>query len=230
MPSDHAVLPQVPPESGRAPRMSPQRRREMLVAATLPLLTRHGLKVTTKQIAESAGVAEGTIFRVFPDKDALVRAAVAKALDHGPLLAELAAVDQELALRERLVAVTTILQRRFVMVFDLLLAVGRHTPPDEVDEHRRAARRQHAAIAAAVAATLEPDQPKLRCPVAEVVRILRLLTFAGSHPLISDGRLLAAEEIADVVLHGMLRHDGADPAGDGHGDGHDGHSEGDTAC
>ena len=45
----------------------------MIVAATLPLLLEHGELVTTRQIAEAAGIAEGTIFRVFADKDELHR-------------------------------------------------------------------------------------------------------------------------------------------------------------
>jgi hypothetical protein len=51
---------------------------------------------------------------------------------------------------------------------------------------------------------LEPDADRFRCPVPEVVRVLRLLTFAGSHPMITDGQLMTAEEIATVVLDGTL--------------------------
>ena len=192
--------------SARAPRMSPQQRREMLVAATLPLVVQHGLKVTTRQIAEAAGVAEGTIFRVFPDKDALIHAAVAKALDAGPVFAELTTVDMTMSLQDRLVVVTGILQRRYVMVFNLLIAVGMHGPPRDIEEHRKAARPEHEAVLAQIARVIEPDQDRLRCPVAEVVRVLRLLTFSGSHPLISDGHMLTPAEITDVLLHGTLRH------------------------
>lgn len=184
--------------------MSPAQRREMLVAATLPLVARHGPKVTTRQIAEAAGVAEGTIFRVFPDKDALVKAAVAKALDPAPVLTELDAVDMRLPLRDRLVEVTGILQRRFVMVFNLLIAVGMHGPPDGIEKHRRQAGPQHTALLEAIERVLEPDRDRLRCPVSEVVRILRLLTFSGSHPLISDGHPLTPKEITDVLLDGLL--------------------------
>lgn len=203
-PNQAAVTP--PAEGGRAPRMSPQQRREMLVVATLPLLVQHGLKVTTRQIAEAAGVAEGTIFRVFPDKDALIRAAVAKALDPSPVMTELAVVDMGIELRDRLVVVTGIMQRRLLMVFNLLISVGLHRPPEDVEEHRARAHPQNAAIAKEIGRILEPDRDRLRAPVPEVVRILRLLTFAGSHPLINDGPVLTAEEIIDVLLNGTLRH------------------------
>lgn len=186
--------------------MCPDERRRMLISATLPLVAQHGLKVTTRQIADAAGVAEGTIFRVFPDKQALVRAAVAEALNPCPILDELAAVDLALPLRERLTTVTTILRQRFLMVFNLMIALGMHGPPKEMEEQQAAAKPQHAAIMDEIGRILEPDREKFRCPVPEVVRILRLLTFSGSHPLIAGGRLLTAAEIADVLLDGVLRH------------------------
>ncbi|WP_300082285.1 helix-turn-helix domain-containing protein, partial [Propioniciclava sp.] len=58
----------------RAPRMSADERRKALVDATLPLLREHGTDNSTRQIAEAAGIAEGTIFRAYDSKDDLIAA------------------------------------------------------------------------------------------------------------------------------------------------------------
>ena len=52
--------------------MPPDERRDAIIDVVLPLLLEHGSDVSTRQIAEAAGIAEGTIFRVFPDKAALL--------------------------------------------------------------------------------------------------------------------------------------------------------------
>ena len=57
----------------RAAPMAADDRRQAIVDAVVPLLLEQGGDVTTRQIAEAAGIAEGTIFRVFPDKAALLR-------------------------------------------------------------------------------------------------------------------------------------------------------------
>jgi len=184
--------------------MAADDRREMLIDATLPLVAEHGLKVTSKQIAEAAGVAEGTIFRVFHDKEALVTAAVDKALDPAPLMAALAGINAALPLRERLLEIVGIVQERFKTVFNLMIAVKMYGPPSAVDQCRHRAKNE--AVLHEVVRLLEPDQASFRRPVAEVTHVLRLLTFAGSHPMITDGRLLTAEEIVDVLLDGTLQH------------------------
>jgi AcrR family transcriptional regulator len=74
------AIEEVPRTQKRASALPPGERRSMIVQATLPLLLEHGEMVTTRQIADAAGIAEGTIFRVFADKDELIAAVLDAAL------------------------------------------------------------------------------------------------------------------------------------------------------
>jgi AcrR family transcriptional regulator len=188
----------------------------MLIAATLPLLAQHGPAVTTKQIAQAAGVAEGTIFRVFADKCELVDAAVAHAVDPELTLADLAGVDVATPLDERIVEITAILQRRLITVFNIMIAMRMHAPWKGEPPSRRQPPHSPPTtekIFREVVRLLEPDRSRFRRPVEEVAQVLRLLIFSGSHPLISEGNLLSAEDIASTVLDGVRRRD--DPPGQG---------------
>src|SRR5688500_7981920 len=93
--------------------MAPEDRRAALIDATIPLLHEHGLDVTTKQIAQAAGVAEGTIFGVFPDKRSLLVAAIGQAYDPDATVAAVAAIDTGPGLRARLAAAATLIGDRF---------------------------------------------------------------------------------------------------------------------
>ena len=84
--------------------MSPEDRREAIVQATLPLVVKAGANVTTSQIAAAAGIAEGTVFRVFKDKAELLDACVQRALHSDEEIALLQAIPSDVPLEERLTA------------------------------------------------------------------------------------------------------------------------------
>lgn len=198
--------------------MPPDERRAAIVAAALPLLEEHGTDVSTKRIAEAAGIAEGTIFRAFGSKDALIEAAVRTAFDSAPLLDRLRAIDPALPLRERTIAAVEAGQSRLSAVFKLMFAL-RMRPPAfaDSDEARRKAEADEARRKAdsdeadrLFADLLRPDADQLRYPVEEVVHRLRLLVFSATHPLISGGRTLTAEEIVDFAFDGVRHHDSGD--------------------
>src|SRR3954454_19055199 len=84
----------------RAAALPVDERRSMIIEATIPLLLEHGDMVTTRQIADAAGIAEGTIFRAFADKDELLAAVIEAALDPAPLERALDTIDPSLPLSE----------------------------------------------------------------------------------------------------------------------------------
>ncbi|HRQ00236.1 MAG TPA: helix-turn-helix domain-containing protein, partial [Terrimesophilobacter sp.] len=101
----------------RAKPLSVEERQASIIDAVIPLLAVHGRDISSKQIAEAAGVAEGTVFRAFGDKDSIIAAAIAKFLDPEPLRDELRAIDGDLDLHSKVLAIITIMQRRFGEIF-----------------------------------------------------------------------------------------------------------------
>jgi AcrR family transcriptional regulator len=193
----------------RARRLPPAERRAAIVAAAVPLVRLHGRAVTTGQIAEAARVSEGTLFHVFPDKAAIVDAVVEAELCTDGVLAELQAIEPGAALRPMVVEVVEVLSRRLDSVFELMTAVGLHRPPEPAGHHQR-----HRELLAVVAEKLRPRAEELRFTPEESADLIRLLTFAASHPVITDHRPHPAEQIADVLLDGIAArpaHPGADP-------------------
>ncbi|MDX6307090.1 MAG: hypothetical protein QOI06_136 [Nocardioidaceae bacterium] len=188
--------------SSRAKPLPPDERRAALVAATLPLITEYGPAVTTRQIAHAAGVAEGTIFGVFPDKDALIRASLAAALDPQPAIRRLASLDPAAGMEDRLIAAVEILQERLAKVFHLVTALGFRGPSDA---HPGARSQANAAILEALTEVFARHADQLRSDPSECARRLRLVVFAGSHPRITDENPLSAREIVDLLLNGVTK-------------------------
>jgi AcrR family transcriptional regulator len=186
----------------RARPLSPDERRDQLTDVTLQLLRVHGRTVTTRQIAEAAQVAEGTIFRVFDSKEELVDAALARAFEPGDVVARIEDIDRAQPLRGRLVDLVALLQQRFRATFDLMHKVELVGPPHHLHDSEEADA-WRARLTALLADVVGDDGDQLAAPVDHFLHVLRLLTFSGSHPKIADGRLLTPDEIVDTVLHGL---------------------------
>jgi len=181
----------VGPMSTRAPALPAEERRKAILEATLPLLLERGGAVSTKQIAEAAGIAEGTIFRVFPDKDAVVRAVLELAFDPEPTERAIAAIDPSLAFEDQLEAAVVILQRRLADIWRLISAVGKpdtaQGPPSE---------------SAALTALFRRHADRIVHDPEGAARRMRTVTLAVSHPLLVD-EPMSPGEIVSLLLDGI---------------------------
>lgn len=180
--------------------MQPDARRAAIITATLPLVLEHGRAVTTRQVAQAAGIAEGTIFRVFLTKDELFEAVLEQALDFEPYVLALEALDRGGDLDDVVTRVAALMIDRFDPVFRLLTVLEVKGPPPFQRKSELLDR-----VAAAHEELLAPHADALTLPPREVFRYVRLLVFSGSHPHLTDGRRLTAPQIASLVLDGCRK-------------------------
>lgn len=184
--------------AGRAQPLSPQERRESILDAAVPLFMVNGADVTTRQIAEAAGVAEGTVFRVFEDKQAIIDAVVARFMDPAPTRSAIAALDPNLPLEHLVAELVDIITARFQGVLGIMAALGLKAPPNPQPPLQRAGSFDAVHL-------LGHHRKQLRVEPALAVQTIRMLCFARALPTIESIHPVTAEQITQIVMHGIAK-------------------------
>jgi AcrR family transcriptional regulator len=196
----------------RAAPMSPDDRRRAIIAAVRPLLIEHGDRLTTRLIAEAAGIAEGTIFRVFPDKDALLHAVAAETLDPADARESLQAALAECVDLPAKVRITAdLMLHRSDQVVAVMMALrshwiaaharGEHAdqppgPPQFVVD-------AHQALLERLVEVFEPHRDEISVSPERAALLLRTLVLGSRNPGVRAEDRLTADEVANVLLNGI---------------------------
>lgn len=115
----------------RAPALSTDERRAAIVDAVIPLLQQRGRDFSTKDLAAAAGVAEGTLFRVFADKDSIIDAAVERLFDPEPYRARVLAIDPDAPTEQKVRELVLLIRGRFESIFGIMVALHGRGPGGE---------------------------------------------------------------------------------------------------
>jgi AcrR family transcriptional regulator len=185
-------------------------RRRAILGVVVPLLVAKGSALTTAEVARAAGIAEGTIFRVFPDKCALIYEAVKATMDPTPVAEAIRAIGPLASMEEQLGEAVRVLRDHFNRMTSLgesLRAVSA-LPGAQKRDVGRLIKESSTVISAALTELFERHRAALRVSPATATAAFRGLVFASAHPLLPPRERLAMEETVSILLSGIAKHEG----------------------
>ena len=170
----------------------------MIASAAIPLFIERGTSLTTREIADELGVAEGTIFRAFGDKDALVRSVIDAFFEEENQRLTSALEASGLSLAEKLRVLIRESRLRAKGVFAMLSLLD----PAEAREYLKN-RREHP-FEEAIAAAFAEEEVEFNLSKERLGPFLRLLLIAASAPGLGGAAALTDDELVSFALHGLI--------------------------
>lgn len=192
------------PTRPRAEPLAPDERRRAIVDAVIPLLVEAGPNLTTVRIAEAAGVAEGTIFRVFSDKAALLHEACRASFDPERDLEALANIERELPFEIKLRKSAAILLKRSERLHALGATLRTLSTSDTGHEDiHRAVMSANSMLFREVVALFNEHSDDLAVDPARAAAAFRGLLYAVSFPLHEPDEMIDADDAIEILLDGV---------------------------
>ena len=191
----------------RARPLPPAERRASLIAATRQLILDHGPDVTTRQVAEAAKVAEGTLFRVFPTRRDLIAATIADHLS-SERLADIFAATLTTTTVDETTEVCLSTAADYVTTFGRFIPRP-HQAGDQDEIRFRIMELWEARvcdIANWIRDRLAPHEAELNIPVKDFAHLVITLAMGYAHGKSPDTSLTPAT-LARLALDGARRKD-----------------------
>lgn len=183
-----------------ATRLSRSDRKEQILDSVLDIVLERGVSVTSRELAEAAGVAEGTLFKVFGTKDNLMRALATREGGMADGVGEwLATIDAgSISLEDLVHGIINSAIAQYRRSFELFYALGPYMDNPDREAIVQFERELESWIDA-----LRPHAARLRASPESAASILRMHAVAASDITAVWGQPISPAEHADIFLHGI---------------------------
>jgi AcrR family transcriptional regulator len=205
-------------------------RRASIVASARALLISTGITFTTRQVAEAAGIAEGTVFRHFASKDAIVQAVIEDAFDPSGLCAGIDALPRDMDLTQRVERSLELMTSQLGTITEVLAALHPHRlrnpnhpdshhgdtarhgrpgtrtadhPEDPHDRSHNQIRNWYSSVTAALDRLLEPYAGRLRVPAEQACALMLSTVTMNLRPIAVSPHKFSPAELTDILLNGI---------------------------
>jgi AcrR family transcriptional regulator len=187
--------------------MAPEDRRQAIIEATTQLVLEHGPDLSTRQIADACGLAEGTLFRAFDSKSAILKAVVEQILDPVSIVSEVTDIRRDLTAAETVAELVDAVDRAGRRIRSVMMALHseKGTEPHRGHHDKAQFLERHATLIEAMAATLAPHTDQLRVDPETAATFIQTTVIATGMPMLVGGRLADRPTLTDLLVHALVK-------------------------